>query len=239
MLLLGLDLETTIEPKVEDSKIIEVGACSWDTERKCPVQILSSLVSIDRPTALSPETTALTGITSEMLVRYGEPIEDVLERLSGMEDSCDFIVAHNGNEFDKIVLCKYADYLIAPWIDTMTDVPYPESITTRKLSFLAAEHGFLNPFPHRAVFDVMTMLKILECYDLQEVIALSKSPTIQCTAHVSFDDKQKAKSLGYWWLSNRKLWVKNFKECMFEHQNNLAEKAGFRITRNPEVYKAP
>ena len=37
-------------------------------------------------------------------------------------------------------------------------------------------HGFLNPFPHRAVTDVMSMLKIASQYDLDRMADLAKLP---------------------------------------------------------------
>ena len=51
-----------------------------------------------------------------------------------------------------------------------------EKIKTRSLPYLAADHGFLNPFPHRALFDVMTMIQIAGMYDINEILKYADSP---------------------------------------------------------------
>jgi len=79
----------------------------------------------------------------------------------------------------------------------VVDVPSPPQITTRKLAHLAAEHGFLNPFAHRAVFDVLTMLKILSCYPIENVIISSNQPLMKLVALVAFDGRYKAKARGF------------------------------------------
>ena len=120
-----------------------------------------------------------------------------------------FIVAHNGISFDKPIFYANATRwdmtapLELPWADTMIDIPYDPSIQTKKLSYLAAEHGFLNPFPHRAVFDVMTMLKMIQDYDMEWLLKLSKEPLvtlIAATTHPKYDggkSNEEAKARGY------------------------------------------
>ncbi len=100
-----------------------------------------------------------------------------------------------------------------PVIDTMIDLPFDEKIHgSKKLTHLAATHGFLNPFPHRAVFDVLTMLKMASYYDLKTILARNASPTVTVVARVSFDDKDKAKALGFHWEATSKTWEKRYKE---------------------------
>ena len=84
----------------------------------------------------------------------------------------------------------------------------PPAITTRKLTHLAAEHGFLNPFPHRAVSDVLTMLKVLSHYDIAPVLESARQPSFTVKACVSYDDREKAKARGYRWDAARKIWTK-------------------------------
>ena len=103
-----------------------------------------------------------------------------------------------------------------PWIDTITDIRFPDAIKTRNLKHLAAEHNFLPGFSHRAVFDVLTMLKILSQYDLDAVIARAAEPTLFVQALVTFDQKEMAKELGFHWFAPDKIWWRSMKSSDFE-----------------------
>ena len=121
-----------------------------------------------------------------------------------------------------------------PWLDTIVDIRFPDSIKTRNLHHLGADHMVLNPFRHRAVFNVLTMFKVMEHYDLDAIIARSKEPTVYVQAIVSFDEKELAKARGYRWYAPSKLWWRSFKLSDFE-----ADKleCGFRtqlLERAPE-----
>lgn len=199
MLVLGLDLETT-GLKPESDEIIEVGAVVWDTDRMAPVKIYSELVQAQ--TEVPQEITRITGITNQDLQNWGVSPQEALLNLEALAQRCEYIVAHNGLEFDKLFIDRYLEQipdiqLDLPWIDTMTDLPYPEDLKTRKLSYVAAEHGFLNPFAHRSLFDVLTMMKVFSSYPLADVIEFAKSPMVRVVAQVSFAEKDKAKT----WVS--------------------------------------
>jgi len=129
-----------------------------------------------------------------------------------------WICAHNANKFDKPFLineaerhCK-ANPFNRPWIDTRTDLPLPPHIKSKKLIHLAAEHDFLNPFTHRAVFDVLTMFKIMSNYPIEKIIERAKSPLIKITALVSYQQKELAKDEGFYWNSEQRVWEKELKE---------------------------
>ena len=154
---------------------------------------MSELVSFDGK--LTDEIIRITGIDDQMLTDYGVNGETAFAKLVELMKGCDYIVAHNA-KFDKGFFEKEVkNYGIdcnvseLKWIDTYLDVPYPESIQTRKLTYLAAEHGILNTNAHRALFDVVVMLNILKKYSMQEVIQRSESPSVQVVAKVSFDEK--------------------------------------------------
>ena len=162
---------------------------------------------------------------------YGFAPSEALDRVMDHLGYCDYIVAHNGAAFDKLFFdneCARYDLPMyyRPWIDTQNDIEYPESITTRKLMHLAAEHGFLNPFSHRAVFDVLTMLKVLSCYDIEQVIAYSKIPTIKVRSLQKFEDNEQAKARSFRWDGDRKIWWRTLKEDKLEA---LQSEAPFKI----------
>jgi DNA polymerase-3 subunit epsilon len=228
MLLLGLDFETTGLDPVEDY-VTEVGAVLWDTERKAPVLIDSYFVKHDG-IELTDEIVSITGIIQSDLDNYGIESYDAFYRLNDHIHRSEAVVAHNGEEFDrkfhkewcKKVCGDYPSQNI-PWIDTQNDIDYPEEIASRKLTYLAAEHGFLNPFAHRAVFDVLTMMRILQEYNVEEVLESAKQPTILVQALVSFDEKELAKERRFRWDGPNRRWVRSYKKHKFE-----AEKFPFR-----------
>lgn len=221
MLLCGVDFETN-GLDLSNSLITEVGAVIWDTEHSAPVAILNKLVR-HAEFVLPPEIIKLTGITYELIQDYGEPPEKVFEELHSFIKSCNYVVAHNGALFDKPMLeaemkRQGKELVKKPWIDTTTDVPFPEEMQTRKLVYLAAEHGFVNPFAHRALFDVLTMLKVLEKYKLADVCRLASEPTITIKAVVSYEDRDKAKARGFRWDGQNKQWIKSLKQSQLEKE---------------------
>ena len=223
MKLLFVDFESTWTKPVdpEQALITEIGAVLFDWSSKKPLSIYSELVySEDHPKS-PPELVELTGITDAMLEDYGVPVGMALYKLLNLIERADFIVAHNGTGFDKPLLKAECGrhgmpFPETPWIDTRTDIPFPKRIGARKLSYLAAEHGFLNPFAHRAVFDCLTTAEVLKPYDILEVIELSKQPLIHAVAKVSYQDRALAKEAGYYWDGEKKNWFRPMKESLFE-----------------------
>lgn len=235
MLILGLDFETTGFDFAKD-RIIEIGAVLWDTEHRVPMEMMSALIHWPDNELLTPEITAITGITDEMLAVHGVDFLSSWAEMHDLMRNAEAIVAHNGTGFDKPMYeahCGRWSLTPAelPWIDTCIDVPYPPAITTRKLVHLAAEHGFLNPFAHRAVFDVLTMLRVLDQYDIAEVLESAKQPSLMVRAIVSYDDREKAKARGYRWDAGTKTWRKPLKAHRLEEERLAmeAERMGLEV----------
>ena len=227
MLLLGVDLETT-HYDIDILRVTEVGAVLYDTEVGAPIEVQADIVKEDDiKLPMDPYIVDLTGITDGMVEKYGKTSAAVINKLNSMLAVADYVIGHNGNNFDKPVLDVWAaryglEITQKPWIDTMTDIPYPEKINTRKLEDLTGRHGFLNPFPHRAFTDVMAMMRVLSNYDLEEVIKISKSPMKKYAALVSYHDRQLAKDAGFRWDTTIKMgsksgtWTKEIKECFVD-----------------------
>lgn len=227
MRILGIDFETTGLLPNED-RIIEVGAVLWDWETGSALSLLSSFVHPERP--IPAEITKITGITDEFVSDYGRPENHVLTDLEYLMGRADYAMAHNGTVFDKLfhdaaVKRHGLDVDEKLWLDTKTDIKFPEQITTRNLRHLASEHEFVNPFSHRAVFDVLTMLKVAGHYSLDEIIGRAKEPTFFVQAVVSFDDKEKAKVRGYYWCGPKKIWWRTFKQSDYAIEKDAC---GFR-----------
>jgi DNA polymerase-3 subunit epsilon len=227
MILLGLDLETTgTDP--ESASIIEVGAVLWDSDSGQPVRCWSTLVKSAIP--LDPDVVEITGITDDLLQAHGVDLPGVLRSLRADMLTADYIVAHNAGYDRRVLERATADCCFTRqdynWIDTMMDVPFPRGCQYRNLTYLQAFHGFVNPFPHRALTDVLTTMTILQRYNLADVIERSKSPTLKVKACFEwgcpgFDEiKDFAKSRGFKWNGDKgsKYWWKPIKQTALQEE---------------------
>ena len=236
MLLLGLDLETTGRDIMVD-QAIEVGAVLWDTDKAKPLKIFSEMVFYDEiwkgATSTKEDIERLIKVSYSELQQYGKHPLDVYHGLKQIMSIPDIaaVVAHNGNEFDKPLLLNNLkrwgiEIPNLPWIDTMIDIPYSPEIKARKLPYIAAEHGFLNPFAHRAIFDVLTMLKIVQFYDIEWILKVSKEPIVTLvanTVHPREDgghSNEVAKSRGFHYDVPNKRWIKVVRESQVQTEKN-------------------
>lgn len=222
MYIIGIDCETTGLSASSD-RLTEIGAVLWETESKAPVLFFNTL--IDPETPLSPEIIELTGITQEQINKFSIPENKALSKLNEFLNYSEVLVAHNA-PFDRGFLetaYKRYEYKVTDklWVDTKIDITYPKKIETRKLKHLACEHGIINPFSHRATTDVLTMLQMLSNYDIHEIVANAKVPSVLVRAFASFDDHLKAKGRGYSFDRPKKIWTKTIKE------NQLAEERSY------------
>lgn len=224
MRVLGLDVETT-GLDIKACELIELGAVVWDVEAQKPLCVLSDMVVPQE--SIPAEVTEITGIAESDVREFGKPVEFILNALYEISKSCTYIVAHNGNRFDKPIMEryweKYPQYrLNQEWLDTSVDLPLPEGVGngSKKLGYLAADHGFLNPFAHRALFDVLTMLKVFSQYSIKDVLAYKSSPSLRLVAEVSFANKDLAKNEGFRWEPGQKYWYMDIKECRLPQNKN-------------------
>lgn len=240
MRVIGLDFETTVVDPFDATKmrITEIGAILWCTEKHKPLEIFSQ--SVWAPDYVwHPKMEEITGLSETEHKEFGvSPVSAIYDFFSLCErGKAEAIVAHNGKTFDKVVLeneCKRHGIEMAklPWVDSMSDVPYPKKIETRKLEFLGPSHGFLNPFSHRAIFDVLTMLKVLSHYDFEKVFALSKEPDVIIkatiappfgnTAERGKKEVAEAKILGFKFDDKTKTWQKRIKESAYAEEAKKA-----------------
>ena len=221
MKLLSLDFETTwtnpVNPK--QCRVLEIGCVLYDWENKKPLKMMSEFIFEEDHPKSPPELVELTGITDDMRKEHGIKLKEGLTALNFLMDQCDYVIAHNGNDFDKVVLQSeiergsFSFVMNKPWIDSKTDIPYPSSVKSHKLTHLCTEVGeFVNPFSHRALFDALAVLKLVRRYDLNEILELAKQPTVKCIASVGYERRELPKARGYYWDGENKYWWKAMKE---------------------------
>jgi DNA polymerase III alpha subunit (gram-positive type) len=232
MKVLGLDFETT-SLEIATTRVIEIGAILWDTDRKLPLELLSCLVlhPSSENVVISKETLDITRISLDDVKDHGITPLAAFEALHQVMSRAEYIVAHNGTFFDKPIYLEEIKRLglpeiARPWIDTRVDIAYPGHLTSRSAGYLEEQHKLVNPFPHRAVFDVVTMLQLLSLYDISDVIRVCKTSTVLVKANVSYDDRAKAKERGYFWNATEKQWLKCLKEPQVEDEK---VQAGFEV----------
>lgn len=217
-LVLGIDFETTgLSP--DKCEITEVGAVLWNWEKKKPVAVYNTLVRIHGD--LSEEIIKLTGIEPDDLKSANAvSLDDAMWNLDSMMRQSDYIMAHNA-QFDKgfAVEAFMSTELVLPerqWLCSREDIQYPKHCKSRSLTYLAADHGFINPFAHRALFDVLTMFKVAGSYDLDEIVKVNASPTVVLRSLAPFEDKDKVKSAGFHWKPEVKAWELRTKQCFLQ-----------------------
>jgi DNA polymerase III epsilon subunit-like protein len=226
MLLAILDFEAT-GTDVQTARITEASVILWDSSQKRIVEASSWLVKPEGYADIDPIVSALTGVSYEFLTKYGTRASVVLPNVHAMCFRADYVVGHNIRRYDiPLFINELArdnpllEYRFKPIVDTRFDIDYPEHIDTRKLGYLAQEHGIYAPHAHAAMFDCITTLELLKKYDLAEVIYNSTIPRIYVRADVKFEQKDLAKEQKYHWDGASKVWWKEIKQTDYEKEKS-------------------
>ena len=217
-LILGLDVETQGLDATKD-RVTEWGLVLWDSFTKQPVRISGFLVKV--PGGVSTEIEKLTGITNEMLEKYGVEPAAAIKAVQGMVGQAEYFCAHN-KDFDKSFYeaeCgrQKIESIVKPWIDTRVDLP-PVAYTLGKsasLKYLCCDHGYLYQ-AHRAASDVLALMELLGRYDVAEVIKRSQVANLTVRAVVDYDSRLLAKEAGFHWQPQAKLWTREVKADMLD-----------------------
>jgi len=212
-----VDIEST-GLDVGKDKIIELGMVLWDTERNSAVKMSSILI---KDVEIPPLIVDITGIHQEHCDRFGIELIWALETLNAEYlPHSTHVMAHNA-PFDRSFLvrdCKALNLAVPtlPWIDTMHDLPYPsDKLRKGELIAIAAKHGFLNPFSHRAVFDCLTTCVLASKYSWEKIFERAASPLLEIVAEVDFQRNKLAKQAGFFWNAEKSKWIKEIKEMDF------------------------
>ena len=131
-----------------------------------------------------------------------------------MAEMAEAFIGQNVLRFDKKVLFSWAtreqrEFPTQLWIDTMYDLPGVES---KHLGYMAADAGFLNLFPHSALSDCQTVLKLVSMHDIDKVVERAKSPFVVLQAHQDRSQNELAKKAKFRWSPEMKVWWRPVKE---------------------------
>jgi DNA polymerase-3 subunit epsilon len=223
MKLLSVDLETT-GLDIDTCEIIEIGYTLHDTDTGSMAPVLIGSQFVLPKETLTEEVKEVTGIADATLQKYGVQMDEAILNFINVinQYSPDFIVGHNLIDFDVPIIRRYLDLVKeaplekkTPIIDTRIDLPFKRQPKYKGLTFLAAEYAkFANPFAHRAVFDCLTTMKLLESFDLGKITVNALSPLVHLRADVSFQTKDLVKNTGYSWNPDAKIWEKKVREAI-------------------------
>lgn len=214
-----IDLETTGLDAGKD-RIIEVGMLefTWDGQH-APVltEIYGGLQDPKRP--LTPEISALTGLTDEQL--QGAEVD--WERIRKALARSQLVVAHNA-AFDAGFLanCGQLDGLKLHWACSSRHIDWKaHGFGTRALNYLAADHGFVNPFAHRAVFDCATTFRLIQPHMAEMVERSFATEYCVWAEGAPFESKDKLKERGYRWDAAQRVWSRVLTERELQEERDF------------------
>jgi DNA polymerase III subunit epsilon len=219
-----LDFEAT-DKDITTARITQVAFSVFDLKKQKELFHYSTLVLPEGKYEISETAGAITGITADQLSEFGASLRKVLEIMHKHLMGVEYLIAHNLLAYDYPLLqhelkrLNREEFQLPALIDSRFDVPWPSHIETRKLSYLGAEFGIVNPSAHSARHDVDILAKLFFMFPIEETIERSKSPMIWVRADVSFNDKDKARDRRFMWNPTKKIWVKQFKQCDFEKES--------------------
>jgi len=221
---LVVDVETTgLDPARH--KIIELGVRRFRYNDK------GEILRLDHPynwledpgEPLDPLTTALTGLTDEMVA--GQTIDD---RIAGsLFRSAEICIAHNA-AFDRLFIDRrLPDCAEMAWACSLQEVDWRRrgfDGTGRALGWLLTQCGWFNE-AHRTEADVDAVLAILqhESIDgttaLAELLANANQPSWLISAvGAHFDVKDSLKARGYRWNGNDTVWYRHIADAVRDEE---------------------
>lgn len=217
-----IDVETTgLDSSVD--QIIEIGILEFMMLDGMPPSISRMYGSLQDPgIAISPEIEKITGISSQHVA--GQSVDWRL--VASMLAQAKIVIAHN-MEFDRgfIRARRELSEVHPHWGCSIRHVDWKaKGASSLALNYLAADHGFINPFPHRALFDCATTFRLISPH-IGELIPTSYLKSYRIDALNSpFEKKDMLKEQGYRWDSQRRVWHKTILESHLEREREFLEK---------------
>jgi DNA polymerase III subunit epsilon len=221
MRLLVVDVESSGYSHASDH-LLEVAAVTYCTASRTVLAGVHFLI----PTVERNKAEHVNHISATALRQ--RPVPGMKDAFVRMYSDADTILAHNKQFDEKWITAHWPDLPRKQWVCTVKDLNYPKSkgASCRRLSHLAVDHG-INPVDaHRAMGDVMTLVRLLALVpDLEAQIGKATrgpvtagevpSPTTPSGPLVlheivssSYDRREEYKAAGFRWDGEAKRWQK-------------------------------
>lgn len=209
---LVVDTETT-GLEYASCEMIEVGALLLEVDQDTGEvgAVLGSYGGLEEPNEpISPENTAVHGITNEMV--KGQQFDE--QALKTLCDQAALVVAHNA-AFDKPFMLRRFPWLEkSVWACTFRELPWAqENYSGRKLEYLLSDCGYFHG-AHRAVEDCNALahvlaqpLKTSHRMPFQVLFDSANESIYQIAAlKAPFEKKDLLKARGFRWNSDDRVW---------------------------------
>lgn len=200
--ILLLDTETTGLDPIQH-RCIEVGVILFDLDCAAPIASYANLIR-----SSSNEAEAVNRIPASILTEASEP-EKTWRMVEAMATRADVIVAHRA-EFDRSFVPPSLR-AAKPWVCSKFHIEWPLGKTGDSLVTLALAHGVGVVSAHRALTDCDILSRLLTRvhdmgHPLPALFERAMRPRVKVVAHVTFDDREKAKAAGFAWDATSKTW---------------------------------
>lgn len=214
-----VDVETTGLDAGSD-RIIEMGYVEFVMEGGHKPAIVESYGGLEDPgVEITREITEITGIENSHV--KGRSIDWV--RVRAAMERAQVVIAHN-MPFDKAFLLNRPELkgINVHWACSMRHIDWAgKGFRTQSLNYLAADHGFVNPFAHRAIFDCAATFRLIEPY-IPELVSRSYEKEFNVVARgAPFESKDILKKNGYRWDPGQRVWSKVLPESKLEKERDF------------------
>ena len=241
---LFLDIETTGTDQATD-ELIELAMVPFTYSLDGAILAVGAPFSaLNEPSVpISPEITALTGITQEMVA--GHRIDaDAVERFVS---PAALVIAHHAGFDRPFVERSWPVFETKPWACSMTQIPWgEEGFDGVKLRYLAMLSGFFYD-AHRASADCDAAIELLsrplprsQRRALAVLLEAARQPTYRVWAENSpFEQKDVLKRRGYRWSGDAgcppRCWYVDVAEGQLEAETAFLVESVLGANANPHV----
>lgn len=213
------DIEATgVDP--ETAVPIEYAFINYETCAQRVIEAGSFIINTVHK--ISDTVYGLTRIDEGIADNHGVLPGNAIERIKHEWLGADYVVAHDGVQYDKPVLQhffeKHGEELPdTPLMDTTLDIPFPEIVPMRNLTFLAGYYSLPVYSMHEALSDVVAMYSLYRHFEErnQQIFESADSPILLIEAKVKYEYRQLAKDAGFYWDPKGKTWLKRIKEIVY------------------------
>lgn len=205
-----IDLETTGTDPQQD-EIIEVGILGLSHIDYKDVTITTSYSALNEPKkSINKDIEKITGLKDHHV--KGQSID--WSQVKQILKQADLIIAHNA-DFDRQFLLGVQEIRddLPRWACSIKHIDWDDKgFKSKSLTYLSADHGFVNPFAHRALFDCAATFRLIMPH-LHELYANSLLKEYKVLAEgAPFEVKDTLKRRGYHWDPSSRVWFKHLLE---------------------------